>query len=715
MADNPFAKFAASGGDGNPFAQFATPPDQGGKSGIDFSAPKDVVRAELAKLPPEQRKTAMQEWADSFVASERKGGGFMQGAADVARNVARGTPVGSWLDEANAAISSGVNKLTGGTAGAPYDEAVAYQRATDRAIDKGSTKLGTLPLIGDVSAAGVQKLAGGLLSAPVTPVARVMQGATMLPRIANSAATGILAGAGYGAGEGEDWKEGATNAAIGAGIGAGVGAAAPVVAQGIGNAGGFIADQFRRTPGALRNYDRTAVRNVSQGMTDDLLDAPRYQQETQALGREGMLADMGPSLQLQAGRLANMPGESRRIVTERMEGRRQSTPQRPGAADRIRADVDQALGPPANVQASIDATRQQANQAARPLYEQFERIVIDPAVYPQMQPLLRRAESAGLVQDARRALERRGYDPDTVLNTGIFWDQMKRSAQGIEGQAIRSGNRELARDYGNLRRELVDTIDDIVTPTGNRADGVYNQARRAAGEGLQFEEAAQMGQGAFSKGRSPEQVAAEMQGMAPAQLQAYEIGARDQVRTTMGNASTAFGPNGDTAARRQLQSEFARDKLNMIARPGGADRLTRRLDAETRFAETEAEALRNSATSRRESVKEMYPAPDGGREVARGLRGGSLTGYAAEGAYRIANMLSGGAVGEARATRARDAALLLTAQGVPRDVLVNALMQYQRQRGATQATRNAIGGVVQTLMEGSRNQAIAGRQQESAQ
>jgi hypothetical protein len=367
------------------------------------------------------------------------------------------------------------------------------------------------------------------------------------------------------------------------------------------------------------------------------------------------------------------------------------------------------------VQASIDATRQHANQAARPFYQQFEQIVIDPAVYPQMQPLLRRAESAGLVREARNALERKGYDPDAVVNTGLFWDQMKRSAYGFQTRAQTNGDRELASDYRNLRRELVGTIDDITTPTGNRADSVYARARYESGEGLQFETAARMGRGAFSKNRSPEQVAAEVQRMSPAQRQAYDIGARDQVRTAMGTASTAFGPNGDTAARKMLQSEFSRDKLNMIARPGGADRLTGRLNAETQFAETEAEVLRNSATSRRDAAKQMYPAPDGGQEVARGLRGGSLAGYAAEGAYRIANMLSGGAVGESRATRARDAALLLTAQGVPRDVLVNALMQYQRQRGATQATRNAISGVVQTLMEGSRNPAISARQQESAQ
>ncbi len=117
--------------DHDPFAQ-AEP-----KFGIDWLRPIADVRADVAKLPDEARPAALKQWAKAYVAREREGVHPANvPVSDIVRHVARGTLLGQWADEMNALTSAGVHKVTGGRAGAPYDEAHAYQQALDEAMDR---------------------------------------------------------------------------------------------------------------------------------------------------------------------------------------------------------------------------------------------------------------------------------------------------------------------------------------------------------------------------------------------------------------------------------------------------------------------------------------------------------------------------------------------------------------------------------------------------
>src|ERR1700754_5002252 len=64
--------------------------------GIDWLQPVEDVRARVAQLPEEDREDALRQWADAFVAKERKegAGGPIQAIGDTVRGVARGTLVG---------------------------------------------------------------------------------------------------------------------------------------------------------------------------------------------------------------------------------------------------------------------------------------------------------------------------------------------------------------------------------------------------------------------------------------------------------------------------------------------------------------------------------------------------------------------------------------------------------------------------------------------
>jgi hypothetical protein len=702
-----------SGARGLDMPQQAAPvaPEAPSPLGVNFDRPKSQVRADIARLPEADRPRAMREWADRFVAKERQGGGH--GASDFVRNFARGTPVGSWLDEANAATSAGLHKITGGYAGSPYDEAIAYQRATDRAVDKESSKIA-----GPVTAGDLTKVAGGIASVRLAPVATIFRGATMLPQVGNALATGLGYGALYGAGQGEDTTSNRLwEASKGAALGGGLGVAAVPVARGLGNAVGYVADQFRRTPQALRGYERGAVNALARSTTDDAL-AGQYQQRVAELGPEGMLADMGMNLRGQAGAIANQPGSGQRQIMTALDARRQ------GAAGRIGQDVDQALGPAANIPETVNATQQYYRQQALPHRQQFQQNPVpftqqlddtlqllaqnEPAVIRSAERLAAMDNQSGPQQWFARQMPNGQYQIERVPNASE-WDYIKRALDDMG----RSPEANLRRIYGGLAARVRGQVDEALSP-GAPQDSPWARARRLEAEDFQIRDAVEQGRGAFNRSLTPDQMRAELYGvgqppqggMTPPQIAGYGVGARDQVRTIMGNAATAHGENAATGARKALGSDYAREKLDIIAGPQAAGQLTRRLDAETVFDQTRQGVLGGSPTAPRLAAQAEFPNPAARQDAISDVGKKSLGGMAAEASLRLANALSGNALNERRARIAADAAEMLVAQGHARDNVANAIFAYSQSRALSTQQRRAIARLAITIAEGGRQKAI---------
>jgi hypothetical protein len=166
---------------------------------VDFNRPIADVRADIAKIPEgPQRDKAMKAWADAYVAKERApnpdiptervtgsdGKTYEAVPAkamplnDVVRNVARGTLIGSFADELEAATEGFAHTITGGRIGAPYEENVAYQRALDRALDKepGST---ATQFVGALASGA--PIAKAVLGTGKTLPGKVWRGGTLLP------------------------------------------------------------------------------------------------------------------------------------------------------------------------------------------------------------------------------------------------------------------------------------------------------------------------------------------------------------------------------------------------------------------------------------------------------------------------------------------------------------------------------------------------------
>lgn len=666
---------------------------------------KDEARAKLAGLPAGQRKAALRQWADSYVADERKGGGPLQYAGDVVRNVARGVPVlGAFADEANAGTAAALHAVTGGNLGSSYEEAKAYQDATDRAVDRDTTKLGSVKVPGvsqpvDITGAGLSKLAGGLMAAPAMPIVQAVRGTSILPSVANLGVTGAVYGGAHGAGEGNEADERARNAGWGAAFGAPLAAGLGLVGRGLGNAAGYVANRVRPVPPALQGYDRAAVDRVAREVADDNLGVTWRQQAAQ-LGPEGMLGDMGRNTQAATAGLARSPGGPRSIILGALDARKA------GAPGRITQDVDAALGPAPNLPETIEATARQYKAAAKPFRDQFQQ---SPVPYTQqlegiftglgddLGPVLTTARryanidpASGQKQFFARQNPQSGQWQIERVPNASEWDYIKRALDNM----ARGQDKNDQRIFGHWARQVREGVDEALSP-GAPQQSPWAQARALEADNFQIAEGVDAGRSAFSKGISPDQMRAEMfgvgqparGGMSAAARAGYGLGARDEVRQIMGNSATAWGPNADNAARRALGADNAREKLEIIAGQPAAQTLTRRLDAETAFERTRDMADRNSITSTMQAVQKRLPLPVDSTDGS--LATSSLSGMVMEGMRRAVNALTGGAYNERRTQIAADMARMLIAQGSQRDQIIGAIVQR-----ALQANNPQVAGLI---------------------
>ena len=679
----------------------ATPPARGGM--FDDLIPTAVPASEGQQLSELDRRM------DERVAKEAKGG-FAPHPSPVEY-----LPFGSWLDEASAGLDAGLNAVSGGRIGQPYDEAKAYQNARQR--------------YASANASGLEKgiaMAGGMAaSLPVSPAVTVMRGATLVPTTVNAAATGAGYGALYGAGEGQGLEERATNALGGAAIGTAVGGAVAPVARGVANAVQYARNRGAPLPHALQNFERGAVNRVADDMAADDLTAARYQTRAHELGNEGMLLDMGENLTGAAETLAQTHGPQRPIIAQALNARRDAAP------GRIQDAINNELAPEMNIPQYIANQRQAFNQQAAPHYEQFHNTSIP--LTPALRETLRRIPGSAF-GEAQRLARADGYqqqfrlrpvdEPMTPMTghrgqtqeqipTGIEYDYLKRAVDDLARRADPGSNEQ--RIYSGLARRLRTEVDTILSPN-DPTQSSWARGRRISGDGLEGREAAELGGGVFSGKRDPHQVQAELADLSAHGERLYRYGARNDLRQMMGRGATNFGPRGDNAARRALNSEFSRENLALIEsprRPGSSQRLIGLIDAENDMADSFNTIMSNSATARRQAGQTRLPVGAGAPIRTEAPKNIGEAAFAI--ARRGVNALLNGALGERAGRIMSDQARLLTARGIDRDIYVQALHRLANTRNATQAQRDAIEVMVRAVGQQTRTPLISSvTQQEPA-
>lgn len=201
-------------------------------------------------LVPQSPADPIREQMRQRVKAEREQGGLGMGVENALRTAARGTFVGPFLDEIEAAGKSGIHALTG--AGMPYDEALAYRRESNKQFDDANPVLSTALQLGGGLAGGGAALqlakAPGIMAkvagvAAGGPLAAWTPAKTMVGNMAKGGAMGAGYGAvaGFGAGEGGADKR-LESAGTGMAAGAALGTVLPPIAAGVGRAATAVTD-----------------------------------------------------------------------------------------------------------------------------------------------------------------------------------------------------------------------------------------------------------------------------------------------------------------------------------------------------------------------------------------------------------------------------------------------------------------------------------------
>jgi hypothetical protein len=658
----PWEDFATKSAEGSaaPWDDFKKP-GQETLPAVDFSRPVEEVRAEIGKVQdPKVRQRLLDKWADSYVAKEKAGdpksdplglaSAFDKILATPVRNVARGTIVGSWADEANALTAAAAHKLSGGNVGAPYDEALAYQRAVDRYNDKASPVLST-----------VTQIAGGLASA--APVANaVIKGAqTMLGKMMRGAGVGAVHGGVAGAGNDESGDR-LSGARTGAAIGSAIGTVIPPVAYGAAWGIDKAANVIRPTATRLtEGADAAAEAILGQRMRAAGAEPQKVAKELlagQAATRLGpnsyaelpeTIADTSNSMQRLTGAVYRAGGEAGDNIKGTLQSRQRgpANPYAPkpgeqaGQHERIMDAVDRSMGistskgayrteqavikdmrdkattkyalaeksqDPFDLQPAFDAMALKIQQYPRPMAAQLSKalgLFVNPtnaganAAIVRIQKgmeLLDKATSEPAQKQAQ-ALIQNGYDTlakiRTKSNAPFAVDNIRRFDLGKRALDDMIDGAE-----GNMKRELVEfknnLLDLVHLPKadGTISNPIYKVARDSYAEGKRGQEAIELGRKALTMDKDA--FNDQYRALDAAQKKMARIGIRDAIRSALSQTK----PGNDTTLL--FQQKRVVDLLSEVI-PGRQrpEQFGAYLSREERMAQTNKMAFGNSMTPER--------------------------------------------------------------------------------------------------------------------
>lgn len=618
-------------------------------------------------------------------------------AGDVGDSVLRGVPyVGEFFPRARAALSEG-----------DYAQNLEREQARARTFDAdnpGASLAGKAAgaVAGTVAAIPLMR-AGG----PVGAAANLLMGggaSTALGAVGRGALAGGLQGAAQGVGESADLTNASDvtrNAAVSGGFGAALGGFIPAMVSGAGAAKNAIARNLY--PDALSSVPRPAAR-WAEGQFGDPARLAQMQRDVQALGPEGMLADVSPEMAQIARGAAALPGTRDRIVTA-------LTARDAGKNARIGQAVDANFGPdaiPSQVQAQVKAARETLGPAYERAFAGAKAVDTTPIAHKlEAIAVGKRGEAADAAQRVRDMLNIRGTDqldpnPRTLHEVRMAIDGM------LDGEA----NGNVRRVLGEARKAIDDELAAKV-PGIKPIDAKYAEISREW-------EAFKTGQRAFDTGREgvvrPSELAAQQSALVqPAStaagpptrggLDRLTQGARSEIERIVGTNAN------DVAKLNQLlksEGDWNRDKLRLLFGQDKADAVLRVLDAERTMEGTFRKVVGNSETAATNEFARFL------KESGQPMRvdpSASLFGTLAAGAKKAVDRVSGSNA-EAQAQRfAQALAELPVAQQAQASALIQALMT-RAQRNQGQAALNNVAGlsgpqlsaIVRELMSGSAGQ-----------
>lgn len=491
------------------------------------------------------------------------------------------------------------NAIGASAQGRPFDIGQGFNTAYSQGqqAQAGQTAL-------NPAAAGTGNLTGALaLGSSLGGLSPMAKATTPLGMAGMGALEGGAYGAVYGAGgaEGNDrYLAAARDAGLGAAGGALLGLGAGVFTQPVSQESRLVARALER----------------------DKIDPSSVGERVAALGPDARVADIGPNLQGQTAAIATLPGPGSRRVVDALTARRA------GANDRIKAGVNEAVGPSprlSGVSDELDAARQAVNTQYEPVF-QAKALSDDP--FMNSQPIMDAIDnmipnvvgkSRARVEQVRNMLidPRTGkptMDPQTVMAV----------RQELDGMIKAETNTRTAGVLSDLRK-AIDLDLGASVPGLKAVDAQFEEIAKQRS-------ALDRGTTVLNDGKTaidPADLAEEMISSSAGQNVRLSQGVRADINRIIGTKA-----NDRVALRDVVRGEgsWNAEKLRQVLGNERAEQLMRLIDREATLAATENLATTGSRTQVLKAAQdELQAKTDSGilREAGN-LQFGSAAGRVAD-------------------------------------------------------------------------------------
>lgn len=647
--------------------------------------------------------------ADAYVKKEREQGGFGLAVDDTIRQLAKGVPgLGGSLEE----IAAGTSSLMGGN----YDEALDYQRARDRSIEKGAPVLSTaLQTAGGIAGTvtGARALGFGKMG--------VNAATPLFQRMLGGAAIGVPVGAidGFTRGEG-GFQNRAYTAGMGGVLGGVTGAGAPLVGQGISSA-------YQNVKNALTPSASYRALGVSRPVGEEIVDylgadaGNSGLARIRAAGPDAMLADAGPNVRSLADAVMVKGGPGASTLGSAINKRAQA------ASKNVVGTLDRALGKPEGAVAQITAIREGSAAAREAAYNNAYASPIDysaptgRAIYNLIKNTKRiPSEAWGY---AKKLMDAEGVDSKQILidiaPDGSFTfkkipdvrtlDYVKRALDAVaeqqDGLGKLGGQTSLGRAYRKTATELRNLLKQNVQP--------YGAALESAADPISRIEGIKLGTKLLSPQYTRSELAEALEGMTTPERQAVMSGIRAQFDEIMANVrGTSSDP--EIAARQlnkmvqELTSDATKSKIAMVFKDSKKTaQFFREMGQSFKAAQLRAGIAANSHTVRR---GELIRGID--ERLQPGAIGTAMQGNIPGATQRVIQLATGATPRQQRLRNNEQwlelAKLLTEKRGRGAEDLLRKLMAAANTRAASSATgqkfgvagASAVAGTNPILVEG---------------
>jgi hypothetical protein len=392
----------------------------------------------------------------------------------------------------------------------------------------------------------------------------------------NTATIGAGIGTIQGAGEATD------GTASKAATGAITGAVTAIGAQGAVSAIPAIAKTTaaRFTPSRATDI---AYRRIAESFVRDEQNPAILMSRLERRFPEGKVADVGGESTLALlDEMANLPGKTRQAASSAVRNLQASR------AGRLTEAGEKALGTEGKrLSGTLEQLTQEQAANATPLYNQLWRMSVNAD--DELIGILEAAKPAMATARRTAAYRREPFAIDETLDVGAGnaiplkqLDQLKRSLYQME-QSAKDSTTGKATDesmaISDLRRSLIAKLDSMTTDQTGQS--LYQQARSTFAGPAELKDAARLGSQFWSK--PARELNDEVSGMTASELQAYRVGAMEQLRDKfgkMGGQTEVMKLWREPATAEKLRAVFPSDSaFRQFARSMAVENQMKRLES----------------------------------------------------------------------------------------------------------------------------------------